>query len=477
MYRARLRRPMTDENDYRVEQDSMGEVRVPENALYGAQTQRAVDNFPVSDLRFGRRFIRAIGTVKYSAAEANEELGLLDADKADAIRQAAREVAEGEHDDEFPVDIFQTGSGTSTNMNANEVIANRACEIVGAEKGSKEVHPNDHVNMGQSSNDVVPTSIHVAALTAVEDDLLPALRNLAGSLDQKADEFDDVVKTGRTHLQDATPVRLGQEFGGYAEQIDKGVERVERARSSLRELAIGGTAVGTGLNTHPEFPELVVENVSEETGVEFVEASNHFEAQAARDAVVETSGALKTVAGSLMKIANDLRWLSSGPRTGFGEIDLPAVQPGSSIMPGKINPVIPESVCQVVAQVTGNDTAINVGGQAGNFELNVMKPVMAHNLLQSIELVANVSDLLSDRCVEGIEANRVTCADDAERSLSIVTALAPHIGYDDAAEIAKQAMKEGLTVREVALEHGLSEDELNDYLDVREMTERGILGE
>lgn len=468
---------MTDENDYRVEEDSMGEVRVPKDALYGAQTQRAVDNFPVSDLRFGRRFIRAIGTVKYAAAEANEELGLLDADKADAIRQAAREVAEGEHDDEFPVDIFQTGSGTSTNMNANEVIANRASEIVGAEKGSKAVHPNDHVNMGQSSNDVIPTSIHVAALTAVEEDLLPALRNLAGSLDDKAEEFDDVVKTGRTHLQDATPVRLGQEFSGYAAQIEKGVERVEKSCDSLRELAIGGTAVGTGLNTHPEFPELVVENVSEETGVEFSEASNHFEAQAARDAVVEASGALKTVAASLMKIANDLRWLSSGPRTGFGEIDLPAVQPGSSIMPGKINPVIPESVCQVAAQVTGNDAAINVGGQAGNFELNVMKPVMAHNLLQSIDLVANVSDLLADRCVDGIEVNEETCSDYAERSLSIVTALAPHIGYDDAAEIAKQAMKEGRTIRDVALEHGLSEDELDDYLDVRQMTERGILGE
>jgi fumarate hydratase class II len=468
---------MTDENDYRVEQDSMGEVRVPKDALYGAQTQRAVDNFPVSDLRFGRRFIRAIGTVKYAAAEANEELGLLDSEKADAIRQAAREVAEGEHDEEFPVDIFQTGSGTSTNMNANEVIANRASEIVGAEKGSKAVHPNDHVNMGQSSNDVIPTSIHVAALTAVEDDLLPALRNLAGSLDDKAEEFDDVVKTGRTHLQDATPVRLGQEFSGYAAQVEKGVERIERTRPSLRELAIGGTAVGTGLNTHPEFPELVVENVSEETGVEFVEASNHFEAQAARDAVVEASGALKTVAASLMKIANDLRWLSSGPRTGFGEIDLPAVQPGSSIMPGKINPVIPESVCQVAAQVTGNDAAINVGGQAGNFELNVMKPVMAHNLLQSVDLVANVSDLLADRCVDGIEANEETCSDHAERSLSIVTALAPHIGYDDAAEIAKQAMKEGRTIREVALEHGLTEDELDDYLDVGQMTERGILGE
>lgn len=464
-----------DDNDYRVEEDSMGKVEVPRDALYGAQTQRAVDNFPVSDLRFGRRFIRAIGVVKLSAARANNELGLLDDEKKDAIAQAAREVADGEHDDEFPVDIFQTGSGTSTNMNANEVIANRACEIVGAEKGSKEVHPNDHVNMGQSSNDVIPTAIHVAALTAVEEDLLPALRNLQVALDEKADEFDDVVKTGRTHLQDATPVRLGQEFSGYAAQVDKGVERVEKSRGSLRELAIGGTAVGTGLNTHPDFPKRVVEKTNEETGVEFVEASNHFETQAARDAVVEASGALKTVAASLMKIANDLRWLSSGPRAGIGEIDLPAVQPGSSIMPGKINPVIPESVCQVVAQVTGNDAAINVGGQAGNFELNVMKPVMAHNLLQSIELVANVSDLLADRCVSGIEANEETCEENAERSLSIVTALAPHIGYDDAAEIAKQALKEGRTIRDVALEHGLDEDELDDYLDVRAMTERGIL--
>ncbi|MDZ7688557.1 MAG: class II fumarate hydratase [Halobacteriales archaeon] len=470
---------MTDDNDtddeYRVEEDSMGEVRVPEDALYGAQTQRAVENFPVSDLRFGRRFIHAIGVVKLSAAKANNELGLLDDEKRKAIVKAAREVAEGEHDDEFPVDIFQTGSGTSTNMNANEVISNRASEIVGAEKGSKEIHPNDHVNMGQSSNDVIPTSIHVAALTAVEKDLLSALRNLHVELDKKAEEFDDIVKTGRTHLQDATPVRLGQEFSGYAAQVEKGIERVEKSRDSLRELAIGGTAVGTGLNTHPDFPEKVVENVSNETDVEFVEASNHFEAQAGRDAVVEASGALKTVAASLMKIANDLRWLSSGPRTGFGEIDLPAVQPGSSIMPGKINPVIPESVCQVVAQVTGNDTAINVGGQAGNFELNVMKPVMAHNLLESIELVANVSDLLADRCVADIEVNRETCEDNAERSLSIVTALAPHVGYDDAAEIAKQAMKEGRTIREVAREHGLSDDELDDYLDVRRMTERGIL--
>jgi len=464
-----------DEQEYRVEEDSMGEVRVPEDALYGAQTQRAVDNFPVSDLRFGRRFIRALGTVKLSAARANNQLGLLDDEKAEAIEQAAREVAEGEHDDEFPVDIFQTGSGTSTNMNTNEVIANRACDIVGAEKGSKEVHPNDHVNMGQSSNDVIPTAIHVASLTAVREDLLPALRNLHGSLDDKSDEFDEVMKTGRTHLQDATPVRLGQEFSGYAAQIEKGIGRVKKTRDSLRELAIGGTAVGTGLNTHPDFPELVVEEINDETGVGFVEASNHFEAQAARDAVVEASGALKTVASSLMKIANDLRWLSSGPRTGLGEIDLPAVQPGSSIMPGKINPVIPESVCQVVAQVTGNDAAINVGGQAGNFELNVMKPVMAHNLLQSVELVANVSDILANRCVDGIEANRETCENNAERSLSIVTALAPHIGYDDAAEIAKQAMKEDRTIRGVALEHGLSDEELDDYLDVRTMTERGIL--
>ena len=469
---------MTDGDDVRIESDSMGEVEIPADALYGAQTQRAVDNFPVSDLRFGRRFVRAIGLVKRSAARVNRDLDLLDADRAEAIEVAAEEVARGEHDDQFPVDIFQTGSGTSTNMNANEVIANRASEIMGHDRGSKHVHPNDHVNLGQSSNDVIPTSIHVAASEAVEHDLLPALDGLAERLQEKAEAFDDVVKTGRTHLQDATPVRLGQEFGGYAEQIRKGRARVERESDDLRELAIGGTAVGTGLNTHPEFPERMVEELSDATGIAFREAADHFEAQAARDAVVATSGALSTVAASLMKIANDLRWLSSGPRTGFGEIDLPAVQPGSSIMPGKINPVIPESVCQVAAQVTGNDAAIQVGGQNGNFELNVMKPVMAHNLLQSIALLANVSEILAEDCVAGIEADREACEGGAERSLAIVTALAPHVGYDLAADIAKRALKEDRTIHDVASEEtDLGDDELDEILDPAAMTERGFPGE
>ncbi|MDY6775039.1 MAG: class II fumarate hydratase [Halobacteria archaeon] len=468
--------PDPESGDYRIERDSMGEVEVPEDALYGAQTQRAIDNFPVSDLRFGRRFIRSIGIVKKSAAETNVELGLLDEDKAEAIREACDEVIDGEHDDEFPVDIFQTGSGTSTNMNANEVIANRAIEIRGGDKGTRSVHPNDDVNMGQSSNDVIPTSIHIAVLTAIEDDLIPALETLETAFDQKAEEFDDIVKTGRTHLQDATPVRLGQEFSGYASQISHSIERVKKTRDSLSELAIGGTAVGTGLNTHPDFPTLMAEKISEKTGVEFREAENHFEAQANRDALVETSGALKTVASSMMKIANDLRWMSSGPRTGFGEIDLPTVQPGSSIMPGKINPVIPESVCQVAAQVIGNDAAVNVGGQAGNFELNVMKPVMAHNVLESAEILANVSEILAEDCVEGTEANEEVCETYAEESLSIVTALAPHIGYDDAAKIAKKALDEGKTIKEVALEEdAMDEDELDEVLDPMAMTERGIL--
>ncbi|MFW5929334.1 MAG: class II fumarate hydratase [Halobacteriota archaeon] len=463
--------------DTRTESDSMGDVEVPADALYGAQTQRAVDNFPVSGETFGRRFVRAIGVVKRSAAEANRELGLLETETADAIVEAATEVMDGEHDDEFPVDVFQTGSGTSTNMNANEVIANRASQLLGEEVGSKAVHPNDDVNMGQSSNDVIPTSIHVAVVEAIDDDLLPALDALAQALATKAEGFDDIVKTGRTHLQDATPVRLGQEFGGYATQVEKGAERVRDSRSRLAELALGGTAVGTGLNTHPEFPGRAIEYINEHSSVEteFRERDDHFEAQAARDALVEASGALRTVATSMLKIANDLRWLSSGPRTGFGEIDLPAVQPGSSIMPGKINPVIPESVCQVASQVVGNDAAVAHAGGQGNFELNVMKPVMANNTLESVELLANVSDVFRENCVEGIEADEEQCRTYAENSLSIVTALAPHVGYDEAAEIAKQALKEDRTIRDVAVEHGVSEDDVDDYLDVRRMTERGIL--
>jgi len=462
--------------EHRTERDSMGEVRIPAEKLYGAQTQRAKENFPVSDLRFGRRFLRALGLVKRAAADVNEELGLLDERRADAIREAATEVAEGELDDHFPVDIFQTGSGTSTNMNANEVIANRAIQLLGGEVGSRDpVHPNDHVNMGQSSNDVIPTSIHVAALSAVEDDLIPAMRTLRDAFREKAEEFDGIPKAGRTHLQDATPVRLGQEFGGYASQVDHGIDRLERLRDPLGELAIGGTAVGTGLNTHPEFGSRMAARLSELTGLTLREAENHFEAQSARDAVVEASGALKTIACSYMKIANDLRWLSSGPRTGIGELELPAVQPGSSIMPGKVNPVIPESVCQVAAQVIGNDAAVTAGGQAGNFELNVMKPVMAHNLLQSVEILANVSDVLTERCVRGIEANEARCRRNAESTAALATALAPRIGYDEAADVAKTSLEEDKTLREVVRERELlSEEELDEVLDFRAMTEPGI---
>ena len=462
--------------EHRTERDSMGEVRIPAEKLYGAQTQRAKENFPVSDLRFGRRFLRALGLVKRAAADVNEELGLLDERRADAIREAATEVAEGELDDHFPVDIFQTGSGTSTNMNANEVIANRAIQLLGGEVGSRDpVHPNDHVNMGQSSNDVIPTSIHVAALSAVEDDLIPAMRTLRDAFREKAEEFDGIPKAGRTHLQDATPVRLGQEFGGYASQVDHGIDRLERLRDPLGELAIGGTAVGTGLNTHPEFGSRMAGRLSELTGLTLREAENHFEAQSARDAVVEASGALRTIACSYMKIANDLRWLSSGPRTGIGELELPAVQPGSSIMPGKVNPVIPESVCQVAAQVIGNDATVTAGGQAGNFELNVMKPVMAHNLLQSVEILANVSDVLTERCVRGIEANEARCRRNAESTAALATALAPRIGYDEAADVAKTSLEEDKTLREVVRERELlSEEELDEVLDFRAMTEPGI---
>ena len=457
--------------DYRTERDSLGEVRVPAGALYGAQTQRAIENFPVSGLRFPRGFIRALGAVKLAATRVNMALGRLDERPGGAIEAAAREVMEGEHDEEFPVDIFQTGSGTSTNMNANEVIANRAAQLLGEELGVKTIHPNDHVNMGQSSNDVIPTAAHVAACSAISEDLLPALRNLHGALAAKADEFDDVVKTGRTHLQDATPIRLGQEFGGYASQIEHGIRRVEGALPHLRELAIGGTAVGTGINTHPDFARRLCEVLSEIFGLDFEEAPNHFEAQSGRDAIVEASGALKTLAVGLMKIANDLRWLSSGPRTGLAEIELPATQPGSSIMPGKVNPVVPESVCQVAARVIGNDAAITIGGQAGNFELNVMIPVMTHALLQSIEMMANVSRILAERCVRGITANRERCRAYAERSPALATALAPVIGYDRAAELAKRALKEDVTVRELAIETGvLDAEEATELLDPIKLT-------
>jgi len=462
----------------RIERDSMGEMEIPGDRLYGAQTERARRNFPISRLRFSRRFIHALGAIKKTAAAVNEDLGLLDEERSAAIQGAATEVMEGRLDDHFVLDIFQTGSGTSTNMNANEVIANRAIQILGGVVGSREpVHPNDHVNMGQSSNDVIPTAVHVAALVAIEHELLPALELLRGALADKARQFDDIPKAGRTHLQDATPIRLGQEFGGYASQLEHGIVRVSGVRESLGELAIGGTAVGTGINTHPEFGRRMAEGLTELLGVQFTEARNHFEAQSARDAVVEASGALRTVAVSLMKIANDIRWLASGPRTGLAEIELPAVQPGSSIMPGKVNPVLAEAVCQVCAQVIGNDSAIVIGGLSGNFELNVMIPVMAHNLLESIEILGAVSIEFAQRCVKGIAANEARCRWNAESTAALATALVPVIGYDRAAEVAKRSLREDRTLREIVLEEGLVEaEELERILDFRAMTEPGLPG-
>ena len=460
---------------YRSERDSMGEFQVPANAYYGANTMRAVLNFPISDLRFGRSFIRALGQIKQAAAQVNADLDLLDPDLARAVSAAAQEVIDGKLDDQFVVDIFQTGSGTSTNMNVNEVISNRAIEMLGGELGSRApVHPNDHVNIGQSSNDVIPTAIHISALKAIHDDLIPAMRQLQEGLEQKADEFMPVIKTGRTHLQDATPVRLGQEFRGYAGQIDRGVARLRHAERELSEVALGGTAVGTGVNTHPQFARRVCARLSETLGIEVRETSNHFQAQSALDNVVQASGALKTIAVSLMKICNDIRWLGSGPRGGIGEIDLPEVQPGSSIMPGKVNPVIPESVCQVAAQVIGNDVAIAVGGQSGNFEINVMMPVCAYNLLQSIDLLAAAARNLDAQCVRGLKAT-AKGPEMVERGLAIVTTLVPHIGYDASAAIAKQAQESGKTVKQVALETtGLSPDDLDEILDPSGMTEPGL---
>jgi fumarate hydratase class II len=462
--------------EFRIEKDSMGEMRVPHDALYGAQTQRAVENFPISNLRFPREFIRAMGLIKLAAARTNMELGLLDNAIGDAIVKAAQEAVDGKLDSHFVLDIFQTGSGTSTNMNANEVISNRAIQLLGGVVGSrKPVHPNDHVNMGQSSNDVIPAAMHVAALESIERSLIPALKNLQLALAEKAQAFDSIVKIGRTHLQDATPVRLGQEFGGYARQMELGVRRLEKLRDSLRELPLGGTAVGTGINTDPKFPPAVIANLSALTGLPFVEAQNHFEAQGGKDAVVEASGVLKTIAVSLTKIANDIRWLASGPRCGIGELHLPEIQPGSSIMPGKVNPVIAESVVMVCAQVIGNDAAITIGGQAGNFELNVMMPVMTHNLLESIRLLAASADNFSVRCVSGIEANAERCAEMIEQSLAMCTALAPEIGYDEAAAIAKESYRTGKTVREIALERKiLSPERLNELLDPMRMTMPGI---
>ena len=461
----------------RIERDSMGEFEVPADAYYGAQTMRAVVNFPISDLRFPRSFIRAIANVKLAAAQTNADLGLLDSDISAAIVAAAQEVAEGKLDSEFVVDIFQTGSGTSTNMNANEVISNRAIEIMGGEIGSRSpVHPNDHVNLGQSSNDVIPTAMHLAALESIRKDLLPALSGLQVELERKSGEFMGVIKTGRTHLQDATPIWLGQEFNGYAGQIERAVHRVEHASDVLSEVALGGTAVGTGVNTHPEFAARVCALLSQSLGVEVRETDNHFQAQSTLDAAVEASGSLKTVAVSLMKIANDIRWLGSGPRGGIGEIELPEVQPGSSIMPGKVNPVIPESVCQVAAQVIGNDAVAAVAGQSGNFEINVMMPVTAYNLLQSIDLLAAAARNLGSQCVSGLTATGKG-PEMVERGLAIVTTLVPHIGYDASAAIAKKAQSTGRTVKEVAAEEtDLSPEELDEILDPTTMTEPGLTG-
>ena len=463
------------DRDFRIETDSMGPVRVPEKAYWGAETQRAVENFPISNLHFPRRFLRALGMLKKASAAANVELGLLPQELGVAISLAAQEVVEGKLDDQFVLDIFQTGSGTSTNMNANEVIGNRANEILGGKIGNKRsVHPNDHVNLGQSSNDIIPSSIHIAALEGIQRDLLPALSSLQTVLEEKAREFDRVVKIGRTHLQDATPMRLGQEFSGYASMVRHGIRRLENSREHLAELAVGGTAVGTGINTHPKFAGLVVGKISEMTGLTFREAENHFEAQGAKDALVEASSALKTLAVGLMKIANDIRWLGSGPRCGIGEILLPEVQPGSSIMPGKVNPVIPEALCQVAAQVIGNDAAIAIGAMSGNFELNVMMPVIAHNLLQGISLLTNASLVFAQKCVQGIRADEARCREMIEKSLAMATALSPHIGHDAAAQIAREAHESGKTIREVALDKKvLPREKLEKILDPWRMTEPG----
>lgn len=462
-----------DNIDYRTETDSMGEMQVPADAYYGAQTARALENFPISGMTMPLELIKAMGMIKLAAAEANMELGLLDKKTGKAIVKAAQEVIDGKLNDHFVVDIFQTGSGTSTNMNTNEVIANRANEILGGQIGDKSlVHPNDHVNMGQSSNDTIPTAIHVATLDSIKHNLIPTMRKLERALAKKAKQFDSIVKIGRTHLQDATPIRLGQEFSGYRSMISHGIRRLFSVEDNLSELAIGGTAVGTGINTHKKFGRKVARKISLLSGVRFKEALNHFEAQASKDAVVETSGVLKTIAVSLMKIANDIRWLGSGPRCGIGEIMLQPVQPGSSIMPGKVNPVIAESVTQVAAQVIGNDSAITIGGQSGNFELNVMMPMMAHNILESVRLLNNVSDVFVDKCINGIKADKKRCEEMIEKSLAMCTSLAPKIGYDNAAAIAKEAFNSNRTVREVALEKAvLPEKELKKILDPQKMTE------
>jgi fumarate hydratase class II len=458
-------------NLYRIEKDSMGPVKVPKHAYYGAQTQRAIENFPISGLRFGREMIYALGLIKYASVKANAELGLLEGRIARVIEEASAEVTEGRWDGQFVVDIFQTGSGTSTNMNANELIANRANEILGGKRGIyRPVHPNDHVNLCQSSNDVFPSAIHIASVISLQEKLLPALRNLHQALRTKRKEFYPILKIGRTHLQDAIPIRLGQEFEGYTQQVKFGIYRIQKAMRSLYELPLGGTAVGTGANTHPQFAKKAIFLINKKIGGHFRKPVSRFEAQGARDALVEMSGMLKTVAVSLMKIANDLRWLASGPRCGIGEIHLPETQPGSSMMPGKVNPVIPESLIQVGAQVIGNDSTITLGGLRGNFELNTMMPLIAYNLLQSIHLLANAVNNFSNRCIKGLKADRKRCEEMIEKSLALATALAPNIGYEESARIAKKAYVQDKTIREVAEEEGIfSKKELNRLLDPRSM--------
>ncbi|MGH9302987.1 MAG: class II fumarate hydratase [Acidimicrobiales bacterium] len=457
---------------YRVEHDSMGEVRVPSEAMWGAQTQRAVENFPISGLTVDRALLSALATIKGAAAAVNAEQGTIRRDVGAALCEAALEVRDGRHDDQFPIDVFQTGSGTSTNMNMNEVLAHIASQRLG-----RQIRPNDEPNASQSSNDVFPSAIHLAASISVVSALVPALGHLAESLRSKQQQFCEVVKSGRTHLMDATPVTLGQEFGGYATAVEHGIERLQAALPRIAELPLGGTAVGTGLNARPGFAPSVIARLVEETGLPLSEARDHFEAQGARDSLVEASGACRTVAVSLFKLANDLRWMSSGPRCGLGEIRLPDLQPGSSIMPGKVNPVVPEAVCQVVAQVIGNDAAVAFGGSAGNFELNIMLPVMARNLLESLRLLAAVSRVLADRCIAGIEADAERCRSYALSSPSIATALNPYVGYEQAAKVVKLALAEQRDLRSVVLELGLlSPEEVDKALDVLAMTKGGIVG-
>lgn len=456
---------------FRTESDSMGDIQVPTDRYWGAQTQRSLQNFKIGEIRFTRPMIRAFGTLKYCAAAVNQDLGTLDAEIADLILQAAQEVIDGKLDDHFPLVVFQTGSGTQTNMNTNEVISNRAIEIAGGEMGSKSpVHPNDHVNKAQSSNDTFPTAMHIAAVQEIHEQLLPALQRLRDTLDQKAKAFNDIVKIGRTHLQDATPLTLGQEISGWVAQLDRGIERVKASLEHLYMLALGGTAVGTGLNTHPEYAARVAKKIAEVTGLPFTSNPNKFEALAAHDAIAFASGAIRTVAGSIMKIANDVRWLASGPRCGIGEIRIPENEPGSSIMPGKVNPTQAEAITMVVTQIYGNDAAIAFAGSQGNFELNVYKPVMIHNLLESIRLLSDSCDSFREHCAEGIEPNRERINELLHGSLMLVTALNNHIGYDNAATIAKTAYKNNTTLKAAALELGLlTEEQFNEWVRPEDM--------